>query len=368
MSKSELRREVLKARSRLSPLEVAQKSELITRRVLSLGEFRRARTIMAYVDFRNEVKTGELIRASMAMGKRVAVPLTDLQHKRLIPSLLQDFPGDLAPGAWGILEPRPGSLRPLEPEELDLVIVPGVAFDEKGNRLGYGGGFYDRFLPQTRPGTVWLALAFELQICPEISPGPHDCPVHLIVTEERVIYTGATRGPTASFEPGGGISLGCQHCAPHDEESKRKALEGVFAQYRGTKGALIPLLQEAQEIYGYLPKEVMEMIAAELRIPLSKVFGVATFYAQFHLKPRGRNIVRICQGTACHVRGASRVFEAVSAKLGVGRNETTPDLRYTLETVACLGACGLAPVMMVNDDTHGRLTPERAASVLEQYE
>ena len=199
VSKSELRREVLKARSRLSPLEVAQKSELITWRVLSLGEFRRARTIMAYMDFRNEVKTGELIRASMAMGKRVAVPLTDLQHKRLIPSLLQDFPGDLAPGAWGILEPRPGSLRPLEPEELDLVIVPGVAFDEKGNRLGYGGGFYDRFLPQTRPGAVWLALAFELQICPEISPGPHDCPVHLIVTEERVIYTGATRGAEREF-------------------------------------------------------------------------------------------------------------------------------------------------------------------------
>lgn len=198
MEKSEVRKSVLRARSRLSPQEVAQKSKLITRRVLTLEEFRCARTIMAYVDFRNEVRTEELIRAAMDMGKRVAVPLTDLQHKRLIPSLLHDFPGDLAPGTWGIMEPRADSLRPLLPEELDLVVVPGVAFDLKGNRLGYGGGFYDRFLPQTRPGAVWLALAFELQICPEISPGPHDCPVHLIVTEERVIYAGA-RGAGCQF-------------------------------------------------------------------------------------------------------------------------------------------------------------------------
>ncbi|HHW44735.1 NADH-quinone oxidoreductase subunit NuoE [Desulfofundulus thermobenzoicus] len=161
--------------------------------------------------------------------------------------------------------------------------------------------------------------------------------------------------------------MSCQ-CSHHDEAAKREALEKAFEHYRGVRGALIPLLQEAQEIYGYLPGEVMESIAGELKVPFSKVFGVATFYAQFHLKPRGRNIVRICQGTACHVRGAARVFSSVSDKLGVGRNETTPDLRYTLETVACLGACGLAPVMMVNDDTHGRLTPERAADILKDYE
>ncbi|SHE92969.1 NADH-quinone oxidoreductase subunit E [Desulfofundulus australicus DSM 11792] len=161
--------------------------------------------------------------------------------------------------------------------------------------------------------------------------------------------------------------MSCQCGCGQDDAAKKEALEKVFEQYRGTKGALIPLLQEAQEIYGYLPGEVMQRIATELKVPFSKVFGVATFYAQFHLKPRGRNIVRICQGTACHVRGAARVFQSVSEKLGVGKNETTADLRYTLETVACLGACGLAPVMMVNDDTHGRLTPERAAEVLEQY-
>ncbi|SHE93009.1 5-formyltetrahydrofolate cyclo-ligase [Desulfofundulus australicus DSM 11792] len=189
MNKSELRKDVLKARGSLSPGEVAEKSKRILRRVLSLEEFQRARTLMAYVDFRNEVQTGALIMESMARGKRVAVPLTDVASKRLVPSLLLDFPGDLAPGTWDILEPRPECLRPLEPEELDLVIVPGVAFDLQGNRLGYGGGFYDRFLPRTRPDTVWLALAFEVQIRPHILTGPHDCPVHILVTEERVVYT-----------------------------------------------------------------------------------------------------------------------------------------------------------------------------------
>jgi NADH-quinone oxidoreductase subunit E len=151
-------------------------------------------------------------------------------------------------------------------------------------------------------------------------------------------------------------------------ESKYQELQKVFDKYRNVKGALIPLLQEAQEIFGYLPGDVMKKISREIGVPFSKTFGVATFYSQFHLKPRGRNIIRLCQGTACHVRGAAKVFEAVSQDLGVSRNETTTDQRYTLETVACLGACGLAPVMMVNDDTHGRLTPDKAVSVIKNYE
>lgn len=157
-------------------------------------------------------------------------------------------------------------------------------------------------------------------------------------------------------------------CSCRQEEvAKREALERAFERYRGQPGALIPLLQEAQEIYGYLPADILQEIARRLKIPFSQVFGVATFYAQFHLKPRGRNIIRVCQGTACHVRGASRVFEAVSQALGVGRNETTPDLRFTLETVACLGSCGLAPVMMINEDTYGRLVPENISEILEKY-
>ena len=153
-----------------------------------------------------------------------------------------------------------------------------------------------------------------------------------------------------------------------DENAKQEALHKALKQYKDVNGALIPLLQEAQEIYGYLPGEIMQQISKTLGIPFSKTFGVATFYSQFHLKPRGRNIIRVCQGTACHVRGASNVFDAVSKKLGVAKNETTDDLRYTLETVACLGACGLAPVMMANDETHGRLTPDKAASTIEKYE
>lgn len=149
---------------------------------------------------------------------------------------------------------------------------------------------------------------------------------------------------------------------------QEKALQELFEQYRGYKGALIPMLQGAQEIYGYLPKEVLERIAKELGIPFSKVFGVATFYAQFHLKPRGRNIVRVCQGTACHVRGGAKILEAVKEHLGVESGETTDDLRFTLEPVACIGCCGLSPCMMVNEDTHGRLVPNAIPDILEKYE
>ncbi len=158
-------------------------------------------------------------------------------------------------------------------------------------------------------------------------------------------------------------------CAQSAEDiQKEKELGDLFAQWRGVKGALIPILQGAQAIYGYLPKEVLLRIARELKLPPSRVFGVATFYAQFHLQPRGRNIVRVCLGTACHVRGASKVFEGVQKELGIGDGETTEDLRYTLETVACLGCCGLSPVVMINDDTHGRLVPDNLKGILEQYE
>ncbi|MHB1043297.1 MAG: 5-formyltetrahydrofolate cyclo-ligase [Eubacteriales bacterium] len=193
MSKSELRKIVVKERNTLSSSLVTQKSANITEKIMDLEEYRRAGTIMVYIDFRNEVETGGLIRAALADGKRVVVPVTDIPGKKLTPSRLLSYPGDLAPGAWGILEPRPEFLRPVSPEEIDLVVVPGVAFDGKGNRLGYGGGFYDRFLPRTRQGAAYLAPAFELQVKPDVYPGEHDCPVHILVTEERVIRTGALR-------------------------------------------------------------------------------------------------------------------------------------------------------------------------------
>jgi NADH-quinone oxidoreductase E subunit len=140
-----------------------------------------------------------------------------------------------------------------------------------------------------------------------------------------------------------------------------------LAKYQGTKGALIPVLQAAQNTFGYLSKEVIVAIGEGLDIPTSQIYGVATFYSQFHLNPRGRNIIRVCQGTACHVRGAKAILTAIEDSLKVTAGKTTPDLRYTLETVACIGACGLAPVLMVNDDTHGRLTPEVVPEIIARY-
>ncbi|MCC8177891.1 MAG: NAD(P)H-dependent oxidoreductase subunit E, partial [Cloacibacillus sp.] len=114
--------------------------------------------------------------------------------------------------------------------------------------------------------------------------------------------------------------------------------------------------------------EVLIEISNQLDVPVSQIFGVVTFYAQFHLEPRGKNIVRSCQGTACHVRGAKGVLNAIREKLGLKEGQvTTPDLKFTLETVACIGACGLAPVFMVNDETHGRLTPESVGPILDKY-
>lgn len=158
----------------------------------------------------------------------------------------------------------------------------------------------------------------------------------------------------------------CENAA-EPKSNEALELEKVFSKYVGKKGALIPVLQAAQEIYGYLPVEVLKEISRELQIPVSKIYGVVTFYSQFHLEPRGRNIIRVCLGTACHVRGGSKISDAVTKAVGIKDGETTEDLRYTFESVACLGACGLAPVLMVNDETHGRLTPDMVAGLLEQY-
>lgn len=141
----------------------------------------------------------------------------------------------------------------------------------------------------------------------------------------------------------------------------------IVAPWKGRKGALIPILQETQSVFGYLPAEAIETISEELLIPTAEIYGVATFYAQFHLKPRGRHVIRVCRGTACHVRGSLQLLEKVKEMLKVEENGTTEDLRFTLEPVACLGACGLAPVMMIDEDTHGRLVPDKLGPILDQY-
>jgi NADH-quinone oxidoreductase subunit E len=146
-----------------------------------------------------------------------------------------------------------------------------------------------------------------------------------------------------------------------------RPLAEVLARHRGNRGGLIPVLQETQAAYGYLPRPAIERIAKALRRPAAQVFGVATFYAQFHLKPRGRHIIRVCLGTACHVRGGELILEQLSQTLGIRPGETTADLLFTLERVACIGACGLAPTLMVDEDTHGRLTPKTAVALLDRY-
>ncbi|MDR1651028.1 MAG: NADH-quinone oxidoreductase subunit NuoE [Synergistaceae bacterium] len=151
-------------------------------------------------------------------------------------------------------------------------------------------------------------------------------------------------------------------------ESEMARLDELLADLGSQKGTLIPILQKAQDIFGYLPREVLIRISEKTGTPLSRVYGVVTFYAQFHLNPRGRNIVRSCQGTACHVRGAKAILSELKKQLGLeGDETTTKDLRFTLETVACIGCCGLAPVIMVNDETHGRLVPDSVKGILEQY-
>lgn len=187
MSRSEIRQDVLKVRLSMSQESVLEKSKIITDSILASEIYCKSRHLMVYMDFRNEVRTESLIIRALAEGKRVSAPVTDIKGKRLTPSELLEYPGDLDPGAWGILEPREYCVRPVDPGELDLVIVPGVAFDAGGNRLGYGGGFYDRFLIRTRPGTVYLAPAFDLQMVENVFPGTLDVPVHIIFTEERVI-------------------------------------------------------------------------------------------------------------------------------------------------------------------------------------
>ena len=144
-------------------------------------------------------------------------------------------------------------------------------------------------------------------------------------------------------------------------------LDAVFVSYKGEKNELIPILQDVQEELGYLPNEAMEQVARFLRLPESKVFGVATFYARFHLKPRGRHIIRLCCGTACHVRGAKKVSDRIKDVLHVGVGETTEDMKYTYEEVACIGACGLAPVMTIDAKTFGKLSPDKARDILDSF-
>ncbi len=143
-------------------------------------------------------------------------------------------------------------------------------------------------------------------------------------------------------------------------------IEAVLEKYKNARGALIPVLQAVQGHFGYLPEPVVDLIAERLRISVHEIVGAATFYAQFHLKPRGQHIVKVCCGTACHVKGAKKVLQKISETLEVSTGMTTKDNVFTLEEVACLGACSLAPVMMVDEDLHGKLAPDTVGTVIKE--
>ncbi len=182
MEKSEIRKLVLAKRDAMSRTETREKSRMIQERLVALPEFRKASAIMFYVQKGNEVMTDTIIEYSLGEGKRVAVPFSDKRSKTLVPSLISSL-SELEMGSFGIPEPR--ELHPIEAEAIELIIVPGIAFDRSGNRIGYGHGYYDRFLKTTK--TKKIALAYELQIVDEIPNHSNDIKMDKIVTEERVI-------------------------------------------------------------------------------------------------------------------------------------------------------------------------------------
>lgn len=144
-------------------------------------------------------------------------------------------------------------------------------------------------------------------------------------------------------------------------------LDAIIARYKGKPGGLIPVLEEAQVCLEYLPVSAQRKIAKELNLPFSRVYGVVTFYSFFTMTPRGRHTIRVCLGTACYVRGGKALAKAIEKEIGVAEGGTTPDRRFTFESVRCLGACGLGPVVVVDDHVHGRMKPAKIKDILNQY-
>jgi len=151
---------------------------------------------------------------------------------------------------------------------------------------------------------------------------------------------------------------------PGHEAIFKERLSEILSTYSGNESELIPILQKVQQVFGYVPEFAIKKITKFLHLPEVTIFGVVTFYAQFKLVPTGRNIIRVCRGTACHVRGGARILREVEKQVGIKPGETTPDLEYALETVACIGACALAPTMVVNNDTYGQMTAKKVSDIL----
>jgi len=162
------------------------------------------------------------------------------------------------------------------------------------------------------------------------------------------------------------MSDNCTKCAAALEQEKQ--LHAIIQKYKGTDGALIPVLHEAQEVYGYLPLEVQRVVAEELNIPLAEVYGVVSFYTQFSINPKGKYQINVCMGTACYVKGANEILDKFKTRLSIDVGECTDDQKFSLDACRCIGACGLAPVLTINDEVYGKLTADDVDDILDKYE
>ncbi len=187
MNKKELRKKIIKRRDQLTGEEIKEKSRLIKEKLFSLPEYREAGKIMFFITFGTEIDTRAMVEETISSGKVALAPRPVPEKREMIPSQIIDWERDLVPGAYNIPEPGDHALRPCGVETIDLLIVPGVAFDEKGNRLGYGGGYYDRFFPLLRPRVPLVAPTFELQVVDEVPVDEWDRRVDIIITETRII-------------------------------------------------------------------------------------------------------------------------------------------------------------------------------------
>ena len=151
-------------------------------------------------------------------------------------------------------------------------------------------------------------------------------------------------------------------------KEKMEKLEHILIEHKNQQGALMPVLHETQELFGYIPEEAQKRISEVLNVPLAEIYGVATFYSRFTLKPRGKNTVSVCLGTACYVKNAQGILDKLKEELKVAAGETTGDNKFTLEATRCLGCCGLAPVMMINEEVYGKLAPEDISDILKKYQ
>lgn len=156
-------------------------------------------------------------------------------------------------------------------------------------------------------------------------------------------------------------------CSQETEQEKLARIKEIIQEYKGVEGSLIQVLHLAQGVYGYLPEHVQQLVAGEMNIPLTEVYGVVTFYALFNTRPKGKNTIRICMGTACYVRGAKDVLKAFSQELGIKVGGTSEDSKFSLEVTRCIGACGLAPAIMVNDKVYQKVDPNKVNEILAEY-